>query len=513
WSGSGATASSIASALAVAVNSDSAAPVSASVGTDGVTITVTAKQGGIIGDYAIASSLSNDGANFATPSFSVSNSGSMMIGGIDEFNRRQYDSGAVSVNVGGFTATAEYGPLPNTGWASEQWSTPASAASTQPTPAPAGGFTAFGNQDSSIPDQMFYVDTRAGHIHQTFSDSAGSHDQDITSLAAAPIGGGPLSGFAWPGSASPEHLFYESGADGHIHELSLISGSWHHQDIMAASGAPAGGSSSTLTSPNFSMTSFLWAKSAMPENVFYETSDEHIHHLWDDTAGWHQEDVSALSGAPAMVSFKDLISCVVPDPHRSENVFYIASDAHFHHIWGDTAGWHHEDITALSGAPNSVAGNPMAGACDPNPKSASYEHVFYLAGADGHFHHIWNDATGWHQEDPFSLSGAAVAQPPIIPGNGTLTAFLDPNSTSPLHLLFTTRFDGSIWHLWNDSAGWHKENDSALSQDSDPSWPINATLVSFLDGPAAHLFIADTHAVSHHIFSGNSTPLLLARAF
>src|SRR6185437_1039801 len=82
WSGSGATASSIASALAVAVNSDSAAPVSASVGTDGVTITVTAKQGGIIGDYATASSLSHDGANFATPSFSVSNSGSMMIGGI-----------------------------------------------------------------------------------------------------------------------------------------------------------------------------------------------------------------------------------------------------------------------------------------------------------------------------------------------------------------------------------------------------------------------------------------------
>ncbi|HEU5414250.1 MAG TPA: hypothetical protein VFW31_10860, partial [Candidatus Angelobacter sp.] len=215
--------------------------------------------------YPIASSLSNDGTNFATPSLSVSTSGSMMTGGIDEFDKRQYDSGAVSVNVGGFTATAEYGPLPNTGWASEQWSIPPSSASTQPTPAPAGGLTAFGSQDSSIPDQMFYVDTRAGHIHLTFSDSAGSHDQDITSLAAAPIGGGPLTGFAWPGSASPEHLFYESGADGHIHELSLAAGSWQHQDITAVSGAPAGGSSSTLTNPNFSMTSFLWPTSSSPD--------------------------------------------------------------------------------------------------------------------------------------------------------------------------------------------------------------------------------------------------------
>lgn len=514
WSGSTTTGSSIASALVSAINSDTAAPETASVPANGATITLTAKQGGIIGTYySLASSLSSDTGHFATPSFSASSSGPTLTGGIDAFNKTLYDSGTVSVNVAGFTANARYGALPNTGWGSEGWAVPPSSSTTPPSPTPASGFTGFASQDPSAPDQVFYVDTWAGHIHEMFSDTAGPHDQDLSAQASAPIGGGPLTGFAWPGSSTPEHLFYESGSDGHIHELWFAAGSWNHQDITSISGAPAGGSGSTLTAPKFSMTSFLWATSPTPENVFYETADEHIHHLWNDSAGWHQEDITALSGAPAMLSFHDLFSCLVPDPHRSENVFYLASDTHVHHIWGDSIGWHHEDISALSGAPNGFSSNPLTATCDPNPTSSSYEHVFYQAGTDGHINHIWNDAAGWHHDDPSLLSGASTASPPVLSSFPTLATFLDPNSTSPLHVFFINNFDGSIWQLWNDASGWHRENDSALSQVSSASWPNAPKLVSFLDGPAAQLFIGDTNGVVAHIYSGNVTPSSLANAF
>jgi RHS repeat-associated protein len=97
---------SIASALASAINADSAASVTASASSS--TITLTAKTTGSTTNYTLATSVSYNTTNFSRASFTATPSGSTLTGGTNATSTI-YDSGTVSIIVNGFTASYSYG--------------------------------------------------------------------------------------------------------------------------------------------------------------------------------------------------------------------------------------------------------------------------------------------------------------------------------------------------------------------------------------------------------------------
>jgi RHS repeat-associated protein len=104
------TPATIASALATAINSDSAAYVTASA--SGNVVTLTAKTAGTVGNgYSLSvTSDTSDPSDF-WPSFGGSVSGSTLSGGVA--GTSNYDSGTVNVTVGSFTASAPYSQSSN----------------------------------------------------------------------------------------------------------------------------------------------------------------------------------------------------------------------------------------------------------------------------------------------------------------------------------------------------------------------------------------------------------------
>jgi RHS repeat-associated protein len=106
WSGSGTTASSIASSTASAINADTAAYVTATV--SGATVYLTAKTTGTATNYSLSCSCTYDSTDFSSPSFTCTPSGSTLTGGSNG-NPWIYDTGSVWVTVNGTQATASYG--------------------------------------------------------------------------------------------------------------------------------------------------------------------------------------------------------------------------------------------------------------------------------------------------------------------------------------------------------------------------------------------------------------------
>src|SRR6185437_2099619 len=111
--GQGATASSIATALANSINGDTGAPVTATA--SGAVVSLTATLKGASTDYSLASSVSYDTSHFSSSSFLAGNSGSALTGGSDGANGTTvYDSGTVTLTVNGHPDSAPYGQSDST---------------------------------------------------------------------------------------------------------------------------------------------------------------------------------------------------------------------------------------------------------------------------------------------------------------------------------------------------------------------------------------------------------------
>ncbi len=102
--GQGSTASSVASALASAVNNDGSMPVTASLGS--TTLTLTSKGIGTGVNYSLGTSCTYSISYWSACSFSGSLSGSAMTGGSDVTD---YDYGTVSAVINGQAVSANYG--------------------------------------------------------------------------------------------------------------------------------------------------------------------------------------------------------------------------------------------------------------------------------------------------------------------------------------------------------------------------------------------------------------------
>ncbi|MBO0866576.1 MAG: hypothetical protein J2P16_16065, partial [Mycobacterium sp.] len=93
--------------------------------------------------------------------------------------------------------------------------------------------------------------------------------------------------------------------------------------------------------------------------IYLGIADNHLHELSRDGTGWHSDDLTAATGAPEPLPYH--IAGYSFEAQRTQHVIYVsASDKHIHELWSDTAGWHTDDLSEAAGAPRAGAGSLVA---------------------------------------------------------------------------------------------------------------------------------------------------------
>lgn len=85
-----------------------------------------------------------------------------------------------------------------------------------------------------------------------------------------------------------QHVLF-LGQDYHIHELYWVGNLWHHNDLTNATGAPSVDDMAVPVGYVFD--------SQGTQHVNYRGPDDHIHELWWD-GSWHHNDLTVAAGAP-----------------------------------------------------------------------------------------------------------------------------------------------------------------------------------------------------------------------
>jgi hypothetical protein len=196
------------------------------------------------------------------------------------------------------------------------------------------------------------------------------------------------------------------GTDIHVHELWWDSNGWHHNDLTVATNAPA------PQAGDASMAGYVF-EAQRTQHVVYMGTDIHVHELWWDSNGWHHNDLTVATGAPLAYTAG---TGYVFAAQGTQHVFYTGlvsgnPDGHVHELWWDHDGWHHNDLTAATGAPliASLFSVPVAYVFD----GQGTQHVLYQAtgtpDTDGHVHELWWNSNGWHHNDLTVATGAPLA--------------------------------------------------------------------------------------------------------
>ena len=162
---------------------------------------------------------------------------------------------------------------------------------------------------------------------------------------------------------------------------------WQTDDVTAMAAAPA----AAFVLP----ASYVSEARGTQHLIYLGFVDNHLHELWSDASGWHTNDLTAATGAPEPLP--DHLVGYTFEAQGTQHVIYVgASDQHIHELWSDASGWHTEDLTATTGAP--PAGWNLAGYAF---EAQGTLHVFFTAapGVDNHIHELWSDSSGWHTDD------------------------------------------------------------------------------------------------------------------
>jgi hypothetical protein len=238
------------------------------------------------------------------------------------------------------------------------------------------------------------------HVHELHWDDNGWFHADLTNQTHSPIAF-DFAGYEFNGV---QFIVYR-GEDNHIHELQWLmvgsSGEWVHDDLTNATGAPP-----PARGPNG-----YGFEAQGTRHVIYMGIDGHINELWRGNTGWQHNDLTLAGAAPILAS--DEPTGYAFEAQFTQHVNYQGTDGHIHELKWDTDGWHHTDLTGVTGAPPSVSNIP-AGYVFVTEGTL---HVDYL-GTDEHIHELWWSNSGWHHND---LTIAATA--PLGISNATAYFF------------------------------------------------------------------------------------------
>ncbi len=189
-------------------------------------------------------------------------------------------------------------------------------------------------------------------------------------------------------------------SDSHVHEFYVDGKGWHDFDLTAATGGPAVAAGSSLANAVDTTQNVF--------RVHYIGVDSHVHEFYVDGTGWHDFDLTAATGGPAAAADSPLANAV----DTTENLFrvhYVGVDSHVHEFYADSKGWHDFDITAATGGPAVAAGSALANAVDT---TQSLFRVHYV-GVDSHVHEFYVDGEGWHDFDLTAATGGPRSLPDL----------------------------------------------------------------------------------------------------
>ena len=227
------------------------------------------------------------------------------------------------------------------------------------------------------------------HLHELWWHVDGSwHHEDLTSVAGGQVAN---CGNGYVFRCSRHLDFLGQGVD----QLRWRrNGGWHHKDLLKASGAPFAYTGGAHGYPFVARGT---------QHVNYPDSIGHVHHLWRNDAGWHHEDLTEATGAPLAGGNAKGYAF---EARRTQHVSYVGQDEHVHHLWRGAEGWHSLDLTAATGAPDAEPNRDCNGFVFP---SHGTQHVTFV-GLDHHVHELVHDATGWHHHDLTAIAGGPQTQ-------------------------------------------------------------------------------------------------------
>jgi hypothetical protein len=228
-------------------------------------------------------------------------------------------------------------------------------------------------------------------------------------------------------------------------------------------------------------------------NIFcLDPVSRHLTHVvWSQPTGWHQEDLTAITGAPlAPVSFGGMNTLTVTGflaPDGSVSAFYGDTNQHIALIkWSSSTGWRYSDVTVLANAP--LMNNPDFNLAVPSHITgyfAGNENVYYLS-SNQHLQHLYY-SNGWHDEDLTNIAGVGV-----LAQTSPLASFAIQSPTSH-HMWYIGLGNGSNLHLrevnWSSTQGW-KDHD--VSIDANWLFPLTGPISAFHDSAGEYVTFANT---------------------
>lgn len=251
-------------------------------------------------------------------------------------------------------------------------------------------------------------------------------------------------------------------------------GTWHQQDLTTEAGAPP--------TPAVKPAAYVFKAQGTQHVVYTDDNDGHVHELWWDTSGWHHNDLTVATGAP---DFAAPPAAYVFDLQGTQHVVYagfIAGQSPtlpLQELWWDSTGWHRNDLSATSGAPYARS-RPAAYVFD----AQGTQHVVYFGTNDAHVHEMWWDLDGWHHND----LTAATGSPEPAGDAGAVGYVFDAHQTQ--HVFYVGSADEHVHELWWDDSGWHHYDLTAATGAPNP----------YFLGVSAYTF--DAQGTQHVVYSG-----------
>jgi hypothetical protein len=229
----------------------------------------------------------------------------------------------------------------------------------------------------------------------------------------------------------------------HIHFLYHSSAGWIDQDLTALTNA-------SLPNPGTGITAFHTIDNGHL-HVYYATTDQHVHQLYFNNIGWIDQDLTAMAGGPLSLGEGGISGFTIG---HLQHIFYLGNDLHVHQLYSHGGNWSDQDVTALAGGPVTDFNSLVAFETVPD----HHFHVFYLQNNFGHVHQLYFNGTQWSDEDVTALANGEWAGREWWSGFATgkqLHLFFDAYSPKDKLHLSHLYFNNSKWVSQDLSAKVH----------------------------------------------------------
>lgn len=295
--------------------------------------------------------------------------------------------------------------------------------------------------------QVFYYDTTKGNLRHAWTDANGWHfeslDGDAGSVShhTADVGQDIL---VLQGSPNLQLFYYDATVGDLRHAWSDASG-WHFEQLDGS-----GGSVSGRSADSGRHTSGLY-QSGDIQLFYYEMTTGNLRHAWSDSSGWHFENLDGDTGSVSQTAGDvGKYTSVVFVGSYMQLFYYDSNNKNLRHAWNDSNGWHFENLDGDSG---SVAGhNADVGGYAKVGNSNGYLQLFYYDKTNSNLRHAWTNSSGWHFEN---LDGDAGSNAHFTANTGMYANLTVMGQY--VRLFYYDATNTNVRHAWTDENGWRFE--------------------------------------------------------